>query len=88
MITAKNKGFRALIIFFIFYLTCKVKSPIKRLVRMGDGLPTDGAAKKPQERRKDMEKFWKDGEFTPFANRIMYAACWVLGIAGFYVGSM
>ncbi len=35
-----------------------------------------------------MEKFWKDGEFTPFANRIMYAVCWMLGIAGFYVGSM
>lgn len=33
-------------------------------------------------------KIWKDGEFTPFANRIMYAACWVLGIAGFYFGSM
>jgi hypothetical protein len=35
-----------------------------------------------------MEKIWKDGEFTPFANRIMYVACWVLGIAGFYFGSM
>lgn len=35
-----------------------------------------------------MEKFWKDGEFTPFANRIMYAACWMLGIAGFIAGSM
>jgi hypothetical protein len=35
-----------------------------------------------------MERIWKDGEFTPFANRIMYAACWALGIAGFYFGSM
>ena len=35
-----------------------------------------------------MEKFWKDGEFTPFANRIMYAACWIVGITGFIAGSM
>ncbi len=35
-----------------------------------------------------MEKFWKDGEFTPFANHLMYVACWIVGIAGFIAGSM
>ena len=38
---AKNKGFRALIIFFIFYLTCHVKFPIMCLVRQGNGSRTE-----------------------------------------------
>ena len=33
-------------------------------------------------------KIWENGEFTPLANAIMYAACWVLGILGFVFGSM
>lgn len=33
-------------------------------------------------------KIWENGEFTPSANAVMYAICWLLGIAGFIAGSM